>query len=60
MPLAFGGGIRDLETIKRYIKSGADKIIVNTLFFENPNIIEKAIEIFGSQAIVLSLDFRLQ
>lgn len=59
MPLAFGGGIRDLETIKRYIKNGADKIIVNTLFFENPNIIEKAIEIFGSQAIVLSLDFKV-
>ena len=34
MPLAFGGGIRDLETIKRYIKSGADKIIVNTLFLK--------------------------
>lgn len=60
MPLAFGGGIRDLETIKRYIKNGADKIIVNTLFFENPNIIEKAIEIYGSQAIVLSLDFKVE
>ena len=59
MPLCFGGGIRDLETIKKYIKNGADKVSVNSLIYDNPNIIEKAVNIFGSQAIIASIDYRL-
>ena len=59
MPLAFGGGIRDLDTIRDYIKNGADKIVLNTLFYENPEIIREAIRIFGSQAIIISIDFRI-
>ena len=59
MPLAFGGGIRDLDTIKKYIKNGADKIVLNTLFYENPEIIKEAVRIFGSQAIIISIDFRI-
>lgn len=60
MPLAFGGGIRDLDTIKKYIKNGADKIVVNTLFFEKPQVIKQAIKVFGSQAVILSLDYKLE
>lgn len=58
MPLSFGGGIRDLDTIKKYLKNGADKVICNTLLHENPLIIKEAIAIFGAQAIVASLDYR--
>ena len=60
MPLSFGGGIRDLDTIKYFLKNGADKIIVNTLLFKDPSIIQKALKIFGSQAIVASLDYKLK
>lgn len=60
MPLSFGGGIRDFETIKKYLRNGADKVIVNTLLFKNPDIVKQAIELFGAQAIVASLDYRIE
>ena len=60
MPLSFGGGIRDLDTIKKYLKNGADKVILNTLLHKGPTIVKEAIEIFGAQAIVASLDYRME
>jgi cyclase len=60
MPLSFGGGIRNLDTIKNYLRNGADKVIINTLLHTNPEIVKQAIEIFGSQAIVASLDYRIE
>lgn len=59
MPLSFGGGVRDLETIKKYLSNGADKVIVNTMLHKNPNEVKKAISIYGSQAIIASLDYRI-
>lgn len=60
MPLSFGGGIRDFETIKKYLSNGADKVIVNTILFDQPKVVKRAIEVFGAQAIVASLDYRIQ
>jgi cyclase len=57
MPLCFGGGIRDLEAIANYILRGADKVIVNTLLYENPGILKSAVDIFGSQALVCCVDY---
>lgn len=59
MPLSFGGGIRDIQTIKRYLKGGADKVVLNTMLHENPKEVKEAIEIFGSQAIIASLDYKI-
>jgi len=58
MPLSFGGGIRTLETIKRYLNNGADKVVLNTMLYENPAEIKQAVSLFGSQAIVASLDYK--
>tara|TARA_B100001996_G_C18650261_1_gene589120 strand:- start:269 stop:1057 length:789 start_codon:yes stop_codon:yes gene_type:complete len=58
MPLTFGGGIRDFETIDYYLKNGADKVVVNTLIHKDPDIIKKAVQNFGSQAIVAAIDFK--
>ncbi len=58
MPLSFGGGIRSLNTIKKYLKNGADKVVLNTMLYENPKEVKKAIEIFGAQAIIASLDYK--
>ena len=60
MPLSFGGGIRDVSTIKKILKNGADKVILNTMLHENPDEVKKAVEIFGSQAIIASIDYRIQ
>ena len=46
MPLSFGGGIRDYETIKKYITMGADKVIVNSLLHLRPEIVKLAAENF--------------
>ena len=60
MPLTFGGGIRNLETVKRILKNGADKVVLNTMLHETPEDVIAAISLFGSQAVVASLDYRLK
>lgn len=56
IPLTVGGGIRDLEDIRLLLKSGADKVSINTAAIENPGLIKQASEEFGSQCIVVAID----
>jgi cyclase len=58
MPLAYGGGVRDLEDIKRIFSLGIEKVAINSYAVENPAFIEKAATTFGSQSILLSLDVK--
>lgn len=58
MPLAFGGNIRTIEDIRERIQRGADKITINSEAIEDPSFIEKASAIFGSQCIVVSIDYK--
>lgn len=60
MPLSFGGGIRSLKQIKYFLKNGADKVIVNTILHKQPTIVQEAVALFGAQAIVASLDYKLE
>lgn len=60
MPLTFGGGIRDYETIAHYLNSGADKVVLNTLLHTKPELVRRAVSHFGAQAIVAALDFRVE
>lgn len=59
MPLTFGGGIRKLSDIDALIKSGADKITLNSGAFENPQLITDCAQKYGSQATVISVDYRI-
>jgi len=59
MPLTFGGGIRNIKDIDYRIKNGADKITLNTGAFENPKLISEAAEKYGSQAVVISVDYKI-
>ena len=59
MPLTVGGGIKSLQDIEKYFAMGADKISINSEIFYNPNLISDAVKIYGSQAIVASIDFKL-
>lgn len=59
MPLTFGGGVRNLNTIKKLIQNGADKVVLNTLLHQNPDDVLSAVKIFGSQAIVAGVDYRV-
>ncbi|MDC1060367.1 HisA/HisF-related TIM barrel protein [Alphaproteobacteria bacterium] len=56
MPLSLGGGIDDLDKAQKLFESGADKIIVNSSFFKNPNLILSLSQKYGNQSIVFSLD----
>ena len=58
MPLTVGGGLRTRKDIESVLKVGADKVALNTVFFENPSLIKEAVSVFGSQCIVASLDVK--
>ena len=56
IPLTVGGGIRKLDDIKKLLRSGADKVSINTSAVENPDFIKEAADKFGSQCIVVAVD----
>lgn len=58
MPVAYGGGVRTLEQIRRLIRSGVEKVVINTLATESTDTIYEAVKVFGSQAIVGAVDVR--
>jgi len=56
IPLTVGGGIRTLDNIARMLRSGADKVEINTAAVENPELVRQAAERYGSQCIVIAID----
>jgi cyclase len=60
MPLTVGGGIRSLEDIRDLLKAGADKVSLNTAAVQEPSLVQRAAERFGSQCIVLAIDAKLK
>lgn len=60
VPLAVGGGIKNVDCIRRLIKSGADKVIINSELFNNIKLLENAANAFGSQCIIAAIDLLLR
>ena len=58
MPFAYGGGINSLQQIERIIKSGAEKVIINTQFYLAPGFLQEAVKQFGSSTIAISVDVK--
>jgi len=56
IPLTVGGGVRSIDDFRRLLKAGADKCSVNTAAIKNPDLINKASGIFGSQCVVVAID----
>lgn len=56
MPLAIGGGIRSYEDAARLISQGADKVVLNSVCYQRPEIITKIADNFGSQAVTVAID----
>ena len=56
IPLTVGGGIRELEDIRRMLNAGADKVSINTAAVFNPEFVGEAAARFGSQCIVVAID----
>ena len=58
IPLTVGGGVRTVEDVDRLLRTGADKVSVNTAAVARPEVITEITRRFGSQVLVLSLDAR--
>jgi len=56
IPLTVGGGLRGIDDIKAALRSGADKVAINTAAVRRPQFITEAAETFGSQCVVLSVE----
>ena len=58
IPICAGGGIRSIADAELLFNSGADKILLNSSLFENPNLVLELVKIYGSQSIVASIDYK--
>lgn len=56
MPLTVGGGVRQVEDIRKLLLAGADKVSINTAAVHRPEFVAEAAERFGTQCIVVAID----
>ena len=56
IPFTVGGGIRTVEDFKALLREGADKISINSSAINDPTLISRAAEKFGSQCVVVAID----
>ncbi|MDO8463207.1 MAG: imidazole glycerol phosphate synthase cyclase subunit [bacterium] len=58
VPLAAGGGVRTMEDVQQLLRSGADKVVVNSVAVQRPGFITEIAQAYGAQCVVVSLDAR--
>jgi len=58
MPITVGGGVRTVEDFRYLLSNGADKVTVNTAALKNTKLLTDASRMFGSQCVVLSIDYK--
>ena len=58
MPLCYGGGVQTIEHMRTLFSLGIEKVSVNTAFIQDPELISRAADVFGSQAVVASIDVK--
>ena len=58
MPVCYGGGIKDIETIRKILKLGIEKIAINSSALKSLDFVKNAVVTFGSSTIVVSIDVK--
>lgn len=58
MPFCVGGGVRSEDDVKELLRAGADKVSINTAAVENPGLVAAGARKFGTQCIVVSIDYK--
>ena len=58
MPLCYGGGVKDVEQIKKIISYGVEKVAISSTFLDAPGVVEEAANFVGSQSVVVVLDVK--
>ena len=56
LPLTVGGGIREVEDIRKTLLAGADKVSINSAAVKDPSLLTESAKRFGNQCIVLAID----
>jgi len=56
IPLTVGGGVKTVEQARKLLQCGAEKIVINSALFDDPSMISRMAEAFGSQSVVVSVD----
>lgn len=56
MPVSVGGGVRTVEDARRLLRAGADKVSINTAAVEDPDLVARMADAFGSQCVVVAVD----
>src|SRR3954468_7299593 len=56
IPLTVGGGVREVDDVRRLLNAGADKVSINTSAILNPKLVAEAADRYGSQCIVVAID----
>jgi cyclase len=56
IPLAVGGGLRSIDDMRAVLRSGADKVVINTAAIADPKLITAAAKVFGSSTIVVAIE----
>ena len=57
MPFCVGGGVNSVDDFRKLLNNGADKVSINTAAVLSPNLINHASNLFGSQCVVVSIDY---
>ncbi|MDD3932266.1 MAG: imidazole glycerol phosphate synthase subunit HisF [Methanoculleus sp.] len=58
LPLTVGGGIRTIDDMTQILRAGADKVSINSSAVQDPELISRGAERFGTQCIVVAVDVR--
>lgn len=58
MPLGYGGGIKTLKQAKEIFRIGYEKVVLNTLVFENSEEVKRIVDFAGSQSVIASIDYK--
>ena len=58
MPIAYGGGITKVEQVERLFRAGIEKVIINSAFYSDPELISHCSSIAGSQSIAVAIDVK--
>ena len=58
MPVAYGGGIRTIEDVRKIFACGVEKIVLGKRAVEDPNFVQEAARLFGNQSIIVCIDVK--
>ena len=57
LTISLGGSINNFELVKKLFAEGADKVMLNSAFYNNKDLISKIVDLYGSQSVVASIDY---